>query len=187
MKLFSLLGVVSLASAVTYRDTTVNKYLNLLTPILSSTQFGKLVDGMAEDMYNCLNKTVIQRHFVDNGYGICTAAQMVKVMTVLNNMARDLGSADKAQWVLNTCLDVIFNNLNPMIVAVEDKVRTMKSNGKTKVEIINQINYMHAQYVTFSRMNTTMIRFKSKLTAPQWSTTFRNLGQISQLGKYFTA
>ncbi|KAH7660503.1 hypothetical protein AAVH_43713, partial [Aphelenchoides avenae] len=116
MKLFSLLGVVSLASAVTYRDTTVNKYLNLLTPILSSTQFGKLVDGMAEDMYNCLNKTVIQKHFVDNGYGICTADQMVKVMTVLNNMARDLGSADKAQWVLNTCLDVIFNNLNPMIV-----------------------------------------------------------------------
>ncbi|KAH7684580.1 hypothetical protein AAVH_40912, partial [Aphelenchoides avenae] len=146
-----------------------------------------VIDGMAEDVYNCLNKTMIQKHFLDNAKRALTADQMLKAMNVFNNMAKDLGSTDKAQWILDTCFDVIFNNLNAMIIAMEDKVRTMKFNGKTKTDIINQINYMHAQYTTLSRVNTTMTRFKSKLTALQWGTTFRNLGQVSQLGKYFTA
>ncbi|KAH7725901.1 hypothetical protein AAVH_06746 [Aphelenchoides avenae] len=159
MRILLLCAVAAFASAITYRDTTVNKYRNLYTSLLSFTQFGTVIDGMAEDVYNCLNKTMIQKHHLDNAKRALTADQMLKVMNVFNNMAKDLGSTDKAQWIVDTCFDVIFNNLNAMIIA----------------------------YTTFSRVNTTMTRFKSKLTALQWGITFRNLGQVTQLGKYFTA
>ncbi|KAH7706390.1 hypothetical protein AAVH_15020 [Aphelenchoides avenae] len=183
-----LVGIAAdLSLAQVPRNTTINKYRNLISDFLTFAQVGKVVDGMALDMCNLKTVAEIGTHLRDTCLSSLSAGQLTEGTAVFNRIANDLGGEDKAMAVVNILFDVINNNFSPLIIQIEDTVKTMKANGRTQAAILCQEHYMTAEFMTFTRAQTILGRFKARLTAAQWTTTFKNLGTITWLSKYFTS
>ncbi|KAH7698861.1 hypothetical protein AAVH_34041, partial [Aphelenchoides avenae] len=163
-----LLSLLALPThAVDPKQVTRNKIRNLLSDFPTDAQLTKICDSLANDIYALKTFDEIASGLSKTLMGSLTGSQLVKGMSVLNSMTKDFGGMDKASATLDKVVVVFKNNLGPILTQIQNKVKTMKANGKAKAAVVNQQYTMVNQFFTKERVKTIMQRVKTKLGS-QW-------------------
>ncbi|KAH7714947.1 hypothetical protein AAVH_17676 [Aphelenchoides avenae] len=181
-----LLSLLALPThAVDPKQVTRNKIKNLLSEFPTDAQVTKICDSLANDIYALKTFDEIASGLSKTLMGSLTGSQLVKGMSVLNSMTKDFGGMDKASATLDKVVVVFKNNLGPILTQIQNKVKTMKANGKAKAAVVNQQYTMVNQFFTKERVKTIMQRVKTKLGS-QWPLVKKkeNLGDIVKFGLY---
>ncbi|KAH7680514.1 hypothetical protein AAVH_41111 [Aphelenchoides avenae] len=191
-----LVVLVGPCMAQSGKATTITKIKNLLTTFATDAQLTKI----ALDAYNM--KTIkdmgdskhilgLAKSDASSLSGIVntvmtslTGNQMVKGMQIYNGLVNDLGGSEKAKQTMNNGIEVAQNNLGPILAQIQNKVKTMKSNGKAQAACLNQEYTMFNTFFTKANCKTILTRFKNKVTAAEWSAIKKNLQDVAKFSLY---
>ncbi|KAH7714982.1 hypothetical protein AAVH_17625 [Aphelenchoides avenae] len=184
VSLVLLVVLVGPCTAQSGKATTITKIKNLLTTFATDAQLSKICDKIALDAYNMKTIKDMGDSIVNTVMTSLTGNQMVKGMQIYNGLVNDLGGSEKAKQTMNKGIEVAQNNLGPILAQIQNKVKTMKANGKAQAACINQEYTMFNTFFTKANCKTILTRFKNKVTAAEWSAIKKNLQDVAKFSLY---
>ncbi|GMR46580.1 hypothetical protein PMAYCL1PPCAC_16775, partial [Pristionchus mayeri] len=139
MKLIVVLLLAASVAAQSPRDTFVTKFQNLVSNYLGSNT-GKAVDMVAKDALALMSMDDITGHLMKEIIGLVPATKYFQALGMLTTFQ---GCIKKAGSTMDRAIAAVGgafkSKLNPLLLKVQTKVKTMRSNKKAESAILNEV------------------------------------------------